>query len=145
MPTKGSRMAARHDIYAIEEILIPPQGQRLVETGIAVGLLVDTYAYLAPRSGLASKKGIDLGGGVIDPDYIGEVKVIMINHSNNDCHMMEGESIAQIIIEKIDMSDTMEADKLDDTIQGEKGFGWMDLSPKRVVQATDIPPVVCLL
>jgi len=58
--------------------------------------------------------------GVIDADYIGEVKVIIINHSNNDCHIMEGERIAQMIIEKIDMSDATEVDKLNNTIQGEK-------------------------
>jgi len=61
-------------------------------------------------------------GGVIDADYTGEVKVIMINHSNDDCHIMEGERIAQMIIEKIDMSDAMEVDKLDDTIRGKEGF-----------------------
>ena len=107
MPTRGSRMAAGHDIYAIEAIRIPARGQVLVETGIAVGQLPNTYARLAPRSGLASKKGIDIGGGVIDADYTSEVKVIMINHSNNDCHITEGERIAQMIIEKIDMSDAM--------------------------------------
>jgi len=84
-------------------------------------------------------------GGVIDADYTGEVKVIMINHSNDDCHIMEGERIAQMIIEKIDMSDAMEVDKLDDTIRGEEGFGSTDLSPKRLVQMADTPPVVCIL
>jgi len=122
MPTKGSRLAAGHDIYAIEEIQIPARGQKLVETGIAVGLPPNTNVRLVPRSGLASKKGIDNGGGVIDANYRGEVKVIMIKHSNNDCHIMEGERIAQMISEKIDMSDAMEVDKLEDTIRGEEGF-----------------------
>jgi len=82
---------------------------------------------------------------VIDADYTGEVKVIMINHSNNDCHIMEGERIAQMIIEKIDMSNAMEVDNLDDTLQGEKGFESTDVSPYRLVQAMDTPPVVCIL
>ena len=145
MPTKGSRMAAGHDIYTIDEIRIPARGQVLVETGIAVGLPPNTYARLAPRSGLANKKGIDIGGGVLDADYTGEVKVIMINHSNDDCHILEGEKIAQMIIEKIDMSEPMEVDELEDTIRGKGGFGSTDLSPKRLVQAMDTPPVLCIL
>jgi len=123
-------MAAGHDIYTIEAIDIPARVQMQVETGIAVGLPPNTYGRLAPRSRLASKKGIDIGGRVIDADYTGEVKVIMINDSNDDCHIMEGESIAQMIFEKIHMSDAMEVDKLDDTIRGEEGFGSTDLLPK---------------
>jgi len=69
----------------------------------------------------------------------------MINHSNDDCHIMEGERIAQMIIEKIDMSDAMEVDELEDTIRGDGGFGSTDLSPKRLVQAMDTPPMVCML
>ena len=117
----------------------------LVEREIAVGLPPNTYAPLAPRSGLASKKGIDIGGGVIDANYTGEVKVIRINHSNNDCHIMEGERIAQMIIEKIDMPDAMEVDERDDTIRGEEGFGSTHLSLKRLVQIMEIQPMVCIL
>ena len=58
---------------------------------------------------------------------------------------MEGERIAQMIIEKIDMSDAMEVDKLGDIIQDKEGVGSTNLSPKRLVQATDTPPVVCIL
>jgi len=54
-------MAAGHDLYTINEILIPARGQVLVETGLAIGLPQGTYARLAPRSGLASKNGIDIG------------------------------------------------------------------------------------
>jgi len=67
-PTKGSQMAGGHAIYTIKTICIPARGQNLVETGSAVGLPPNTYASLAPRSGLASKKRIDIGGGVIDAD-----------------------------------------------------------------------------
>jgi len=90
MPTKGSRMAAGHDLYAIKEILIPARGQVLVETGLSIGLPQGTYARLAPRSGLASKNGIGIGGGVIDADYTGEVRVIMTNHSERDCQIHTG-------------------------------------------------------
>ena len=71
MPTKGSPMAAGLDLYAMENIHIPASGQVLVETGLAIGLQKGTYARIAPRSGLPSKKRISVGGGVIDADYTG--------------------------------------------------------------------------
>jgi len=80
LPTNGSRVAAGHDIYARSVFTIPAQGQFLVETGIASRLPKGTYAQIAPRSGLASKKGIAFNGGVIDADYTGEIKIIIINH-----------------------------------------------------------------
>ena len=82
MPTKGSRMAAGHDLYAMDNIYIPVREQVLVETGLAIGLPKGTYARIAPRSELASKKKISFGGGVIDADYTGKVKVILINQGN---------------------------------------------------------------
>jgi len=65
-----------------------------------------------------------------DADYTGELKVIMINHSDNECHILEGQSIAPMIIEKIDMWDAIEVDKMDDNIRGQKGFPSPALSPK---------------
>ena len=61
-------------------MLIPAQGQRLIGTGIAIGIPQGTYARIALRSGLAYKESIGIGGGVIDADYTGEVRVIMMNH-----------------------------------------------------------------
>ena len=77
---KGSRMAAGHDIYALEEGSIPAKGPALVGTGIAIGLPKSTYGRLAARSRMASKNSIAVGGGVIDADFTGEVKVILRNH-----------------------------------------------------------------
>ena len=71
VPTKGSRMAAGHDIYALKSGTIPAQRQMLVDTGIAIGLPRGTYGRLAARSRMASKHGIAVGGGVIDADYTG--------------------------------------------------------------------------
>ena len=61
-------MATGHELYAMEEVLIPSKSQTLVDTGLAVGLPRGTYARIAPRSGLANKKRINVGGGVIDED-----------------------------------------------------------------------------
>jgi len=73
VPTKGSRMAAGHDIYALREGTIPAQRQMLVDTGSAIGLPRKTYGRLAARSGMAGKHGRAVGGGVIDADYTGEI------------------------------------------------------------------------
>ena len=80
IPKKGSRMVAGHDIHAIEEGSIPANRQALVGTGISIELPRGTYGRLAARSEMASNNGIAVGGGVIDADYTGEVKVILRNH-----------------------------------------------------------------
>lgn len=64
--------------------MIPARGKALVETGIAVAVPEGTYGRVAPRSGLASKHFIDVGAGVIDADYRGEVKVLLFNFSEVD-------------------------------------------------------------
>jgi len=145
LPTRGSRFSAGHDIYALEDVLIPARGQKLVGTGIAIGIPQGTYARIAPRSGLAYKESIGIGGGVIDADYTGEVKVIMMNHGKKSYQVQEGDRIAQMIIEKIDMSDMVEVDSLRITDRGSKGFGSTDLSPKRTIAVEQVQPMMCQL
>jgi len=82
----------------------------VVETGIAIGLPEGTYGRLAARSRIASKMGIAVGGGVIDADYTGEVKVLLRNHGAADCVLKAGNRIAQLIIEKIADTNTIEVD-----------------------------------
>ena len=89
-------MAAGHDVYALRDGTIPAQRQRLVDTGIAIGLPKGTYGRLAARNGLASKQGIAIGGDVIDEDYTGEVQVILRNHSSIDYEFKAGHHIAQL-------------------------------------------------
>jgi len=145
LPTKGSKFSAGYDLYALDDVLISAQGQKLIGTGIARGILQGTYARIAPRSGLAYKASIGIGGGVIDADYTGEVKVIMMNHGKRSYQVQEGDWIAQLIIEKIDMSGMMEVDNLLITDQGNKGFGSTDLSPKRTIAVEQVQPIMCQL
>ena len=111
--TKGSCFAAGHNIYAVRDWKVPAGGQMLVEMGIVIGLPEETYGRLAARSGMTSKMGIAVEGGVIDVDYTGEVKVILRNHGKADCLYKAGDRIAQLIIEKIANSDAMEVDDLE--------------------------------
>ena len=85
IPTKGSQFATGHDIDALTNRLVPPKGQVMVETAIAIGLWEGIYGRLAAGSGMASKMGIAVGGGVIDADYTGAVKVIVRNDGEADC------------------------------------------------------------
>jgi len=113
--TKASRFAAAHDLYVLPDSLVPAKGQTMVETGIARGLPEGTYGRLPARSGMASKMGIAVGGGVIDADYTGEVKVILRNHGEANYIFKAGDRIAQLIIEKIANADAMEVNNLEVT------------------------------
>ena len=145
IPTKGSRMAAGHDIYALEEGIIPTKGQVLVRTGIAIGLPKGTYDRLAARSGMANKNGIAVGGGVIDADYTGKVKVILRNHGKEDYQFKAGDKITQLIVEKIQLDEAMEIDELDETERGMEGFGSTDLGPKRLITTKESKITICYL
>lgn len=94
-----------------------------MSTGLAFAIPVGNYGRIAPRSGLAAKHSIDVGAGVIDADYRGEVKVLLFNHSDIDFAINEGDRIAQMIIEKYTLTDLVEVQELDDTVRGAGGFG----------------------
>ena len=91
-------MVAGHAVYAMEQVLVLANGQTLVDTRLAVGLPRGTYARISPRGRLSNKRRINVGGGVIDADYAGEVKVFLMNHGTQDCLIQAGERIAQIIV-----------------------------------------------
>jgi deoxyuridine 5'-triphosphate nucleotidohydrolase len=123
IPTKGSKDAAGHDLYSIEEKTISKESQELISTGIHISIPKGTYARIAPRSGLATRNMIGIGAGVIDKDYRGEVKVLIFNHGHQDFHVKEGDRIAQLILEKIKDVEVLEVERLDDTERGNQGFG----------------------
>jgi len=78
---------------------------------------------IAPRSGLAWKSHIDVGAGVVDADYRGNVGVILFNHGDNDFAVKPGDRVAQMILQKVDMAAVTEVTELPDTARGEGGFG----------------------
>ena len=142
---KGSRFAAGHDIYGLTNGLVPAKGQTMVETGIAIGLPEGTYGRLPARSGMASKMGIAVGGGVIDADYIGEVKVILRNRGEADCLFKVGDPIAHLIVEKVVNANAIEVDDLGITERGKMGFGSSDLNPKGSFAAKEEEVKICFL
>ena len=124
LPTRGSEKAAGMDLHAAEACTIPPGGRGLVKTGLAVAVPPLTYGRVAPRSGLAYKKGIDVGAGVIDEDYRGEVGVILFNFGEQAFEVKVGDRIAQLILERI-VAPPIElvVGELPRTNRGSGGFG----------------------
>ena len=101
IPAKGSQKVAGHDLYAQEAERIPARRQAVIGTGIAIGLPQGTYGRIAQRSGLATKHALAVNAGVIDADYTGEIKVVLVNLGCQDYEVHKGDRIAQLIVEKI--------------------------------------------
>jgi len=123
LPTRGSSAAAGLDLYSIEAVSLEP-GQRVIaRTGLAVAIPEGFYGRLAPRSGLATKKGLDVLAGVIDADYRGEIGCLLHNTGEEKIELAENSKICQLIIERIVTPQAVWADDLDDTERGAGGFG----------------------
>jgi len=123
VPQRQSVLAAGYDLHSIEEATVPARGRAKVGTGIAVALPGCTYGRVAPRSSLAYNAGIDVGAGVIDEDYRGEIGVILFNHSEESFTVKVGDRIAQLIIHEITTPEALVVDDLDQTERGAGAFG----------------------
>jgi len=122
-PTRGSSVAAGYDLYAAEEMVIEPGKRACVKTDIQIEVPDGTYGRVAPRSGLAAKHGIDVGAGVVDKDYRGNVMVLLFNFGDAAFNVARGDRIAQLVLEKICMAELEELPTLDVTERGDGGFG----------------------
>jgi dUTP pyrophosphatase len=123
VPTLGSSSAAGFDLYLSgrENIVIYPGKQATIPTDIALSIPKGKVGIIKPRSGLALH-GIDVLGGVIDSDYRGEVKVILINHGVRTMLFNPGDRIAQLVI-LYHYNEFEVVESLDDTERGSGGFG----------------------
>ena len=108
-----------------EAVTLKPLERAVVKTGLFMALPIGTEAQVRPRSGLAAKKGITVlnSPGTIDADYRGEIGVILINLSNEDFTINDGERIAQLVIAKHERAAWKEVNDLDTTERGSGGFG----------------------
>jgi len=123
LPTRGSPSAAGLDLYSIEAVSLHRGERCLVRTGLAVAIPEGFYGRVAPRSGLAAQKGIDVLAGVIDADYRGEISCLLINAGEETIHLPAQTKICQLIIEKIITPDAVWVESLSDTSRGAGGFG----------------------
>ena len=108
-----------------EAIVLKPLERKIIKTGLFIALPVGTEAQVRPRSGLAIKKGITVlnSPGTIDADYRGEIGVILVNLSNEDFTINDGERIAQLVIAKHERAKWVSVEELSETDRGSGGFG----------------------
>ena len=123
LPVRGTTGAVGYDISVASGCVIPTHGKGSVDTGLVVLLPPGTYAQIAPQSGLAYWHFIDVGVGVVDSDFRGEIKVILFNHSMEDFIVQAGDQIAQFILERINTPPIRKVAVLEDTDRGDGGFG----------------------
>jgi dUTP pyrophosphatase len=108
-----------------EPIVLHPMERKLIPTGLHIALPEGYEAQVRPRSGLALKKGITVlnSPGTIDADYRGEVGVLLINLSQEDFVINDGERVAQMVIARHEQGEFVEVEVLDETERGEGGYG----------------------
>ena len=126
VPIRGSDSAAGFDVFSPIATSLAPGQHQVIPLDIALECPSNTYARVAPRSGLAVKHGIDTLAGVIDSDYRGNVGVVLINHGNVTTHIHQGQRIAQLIVEKIEHPSLKVVQTLSDTARDTEGFGSTD-------------------
>jgi len=127
LPEYETRLSAGMDLRANidEPINLKPLERKLIKTGLFIELPKGYEAQIRPRSGLAYKKGISIlnSPGTIDADYRGEIGVILVNLSNEDFIVNDGERICQMVISKHETINWIEVEILETTSRGEGGFG----------------------
>jgi len=126
-PSYETTGAAGMDLRAniTTPITLKPLERTIVKTGLFIALPVGFEAQVRPRSGLAAKNGITVlnSPGTVDADYRGEIGVILVNLSNSDFVIQDGERVAQLIIAKHERIIWQEVTVLDETARGSGGFG----------------------
>ena len=123
LPARGSSLSAGLDIFSIEDLSIQPGARALARTGLAVAIPEGHYGRIAPRSGLATQKGLDTLAGVIDADYRGEIGCLLYNTGDETISLPARSKVCQLIIEKIITPEAVWADEISDTERGSGGFG----------------------
>lgn len=127
LPAYETALSAGMDLRANLEqsIIINPHERALIPTGLFIALPQGYEAQIRPRSGLAAKHGITVlnSPGTIDADYRGEIKVLLINHSDQAFEIKDSERIAQMVIAQYTQVEWEQVEELDSTERGEGGFG----------------------
>ena len=123
LPEYSSAGAAGADLRASEALEIPPGGRAAVATGVHLAIPPGRVGLVWPRSGLAVRHGIDTLAGVIDCDYRGEVRVVLVNHGREIFRIAAGDRIAQLLVQPVERADFVPMDGLADTERGAGGFG----------------------
>jgi len=123
LPGYASAGAAGADLRASEAVEITPGGRAAVPTGVRLQIPPGHVGLVWPRSGLAVRHGIDTLAGVIDSDYRGEVRVVLVNHGDATFRIAPGDRVAQLLVQRVERAAFVAAPAIDDTDRGGGGFG----------------------
>jgi len=123
LPVRKREGDAGLDLYSVEEVVLKPNEWVAVPTGIAVEIPKGHFGLIKDRSGLALKHALHCLAGVVDENYRGEVKVVLINLGRKEVKLPKGTRIAQLLIVPYLRVEVEEVKELSDTERGEKGFG----------------------
>lgn len=114
---------AGYDIASAEYIIIPHNSMKVVSTKLFIEIPEGYVGIIKSRSGLAIKNNIEVGAGIIDSLYRGEVLIKLMNHSNEDFIIKKGDRVAQLLIIPVYLKEAIEVKELSTTERGENGFG----------------------
>ena len=125
VPSKQHELDIGYDIYSCYEYKLPSKKVTFIETGLSIELPIGCAGFILPRSGLASKHSITSinSPGLIDPGYTGEIKIPLINHSDEMYYLKKGERFAQLVLIEAKDANFKVVDKLTDSKRSDKGFG----------------------
>jgi dUTP pyrophosphatase len=123
VPEYGSAAAAGADLKASEDVVLAPGARAAVPTGLHVEIPEGHVGLIWPRSGLAVKHGIDTLAGVVDSDYRGEVRVVLINHGPEPFTIRAGDRVAQMLVQRVERAVFVRAAAISETARGAGGFG----------------------
>ncbi len=119
IPVKSTDFSAAYDIFSLESGIVLARNKSIIRTGIAIRIPqlpepLKVYGNIRPRSGLSAKFSLETGAGIIDYDYVDEIKVILYNHSDKDYVFAKHDRIAQLILEVHITPPVVEVDKFPD-------------------------------
>ena len=123
-PTRATEGSIGLDFYSPSEYIIPPHSQLLIPTQIKLQIPLGHYGRLASKSGLAILHQLHVGAGVVDPDYTGEIMVLLINTASHVHPINKGDPIAQLILEKVSIPIIKEVKALPSTTRGDHSCGF---------------------
>ncbi len=123
LPEYSSTEAAGADLRASEAVAIAPGARSAVPTALRLQIPPGHVGLVWPRSGLAVRHGIDTLAGVIDSDYRGEVRVVLVNHGEEPFRIAQGDRIAQLLVQRVERAAFAAVATIDETGRGEGGFG----------------------
>lgn len=123
LPTYAHNGDAGMDLFAINDVVTKAGERVLIGTGIAMEIPIGYVGLIWDKSGLSTTHGLKTLGGVVDTGYRGEIKIGIINLSEEDYKISVGHKIAQMLIQKVEQPHIIESNELSCTLRGEEGFG----------------------